>query len=62
MALFNSNSMNVFKVGDTVVINKMFVGEITYIDHKNEQADVEWEEIDGFINCGVFSLARLELI
>ena len=35
-----------FKVGDFVQAYKKFCGYITWIDHKNESADVEWDEVD----------------
>ena len=33
-----------FQVGDMVEAYKRIIGWITYIDHKNETADVEWDE------------------
>ena len=33
-----------FEVGDMVEAYKHIIGWITYIDHKNETADVEWDE------------------
>ena len=33
-----------FKAGDMVQVHKRFIGYIIYIDHKNDTADVEWEE------------------
>ena len=33
-----------FEVGDMVEIYDRIIGWITYIDHKNEIADVEWDE------------------
>jgi hypothetical protein len=33
-----------FEVGDMVEAYKRIIGWITYIDHKNETADVEWDE------------------
>ncbi len=33
-----------FEVGDMVEAYKRIIGWITYIDHKNEVADIEWDE------------------
>ena len=33
-----------FEVGDMVEAYKRIIGWITYIDHKNEVADVVWDE------------------
>lgn len=33
-----------FEVGDFVEAYNEFCGYITWIDHKNESADVEWED------------------
>lgn len=35
---------NNFKVGDMVEAYKRIIGYITYIDYKNETADIEWDE------------------
>jgi hypothetical protein len=37
-----------FNFGDMVVAYKRFIGYITHIDRKNDTADVEWEEEDGW--------------
>lgn len=45
-------SFKKFEVGDFVEAYKKFCGYITWIDHKNESADVEWEESDlPYPNC-----------
>ena len=51
-----------FKVGDQVMVANSFIGEITYIDYKKEEADVEWDESDGVPNGGVFPLKKLTFI
>ena len=35
-----------FEVGDFVVAYNEICGYITWIDHKNDSADVEWEDDD----------------
>ena len=48
-----------FKVGDTVVIYNSTIAEITYIDHKDETADVEWDECLAYTNCACIPLKNL---
>ena len=33
-----------FEVGDMVEVYQRIIGWITYIDHKNDTADIEWDE------------------
>lgn len=47
-----------FKVNDVVEAYKSFIGYITYIDHKNDTAEVEWEE-DGEWNSANIPLKNL---
>ena len=35
-----------FEVGDFVVAYNEICGHITWIDHKNDSADIEWEDDD----------------
>lgn len=37
-------SFKTFKVGDIVQIYKRIIGTITWVDYKNDEADVEWED------------------
>ena len=46
-------SAKTFEVGDMVEIYDRIIGWITYIDHKNETADVEWDEGNFDYNCTV---------
>ncbi len=39
--------------GDMVVAYKRFIGYITHIDRKNDTADVEWEEEDGWNTANI---------
>ena len=42
-----------FKCGDMVQAYKRFIGYITWIDHKNDTADVEWEEEKGWASANI---------
>jgi hypothetical protein len=42
-----------FEVSDMVEAYKQFIGYITYIDRKNDTADVEWEEEDGWNSTSI---------
>lgn len=42
-----------FRVGDFVEAYNEFCGYITWIDHKNETADVEWEEDNGWFSANI---------
>lgn len=47
-----------FEVNDLVEAYKSFIGYITYVDRKNDTADVEWEE-DGKWNSANIPLKHL---
>ena len=47
-----------FEVNDLVEAYKSFIGYITYVDRKNNTADVEWEE-DGEWNSANIPLKHL---
>ena len=42
-----------FKVGDFVEAYREFCGYITWIDRKNDTADVEWEEDKGWNSANI---------
>ena len=42
-----------FRCGDIVQAYKTFIGYITWIDHKNDAADVEWEEDEGWNSASI---------
>ena len=42
-----------FKCGDMVQAYKRFIGYITWVDHKNDTADVEWEEEKGWASANI---------
>lgn len=51
-----------FEVGDMVEAYKRIIGHITYIDHKNDVADVEWDEGNFNYNSMCVPLKYLEKV
>ena len=51
-----------FEVNDLVEAYKSFIGYITYVDRKNNTADVEWDEGNFDYNCTVVPLKYLEKV
>jgi hypothetical protein len=45
--------MGEFKAGDIVEAYRRFIGYITWVDRKNDTADVEWEEEDGWNSANI---------
>ena len=51
-----------FEVGDMVEAYNRIIGYITYIDHKNETADIEWDEGNFDYNSAVVPFKYLEKV
>ena len=51
-----------FEVGDMVEAYNRIIGYITYIDRKNEEADVEFDEGDFDYNCMCVPLKYLKKV
>ena len=51
-----------FEVGDFVQAYKEFCGYITWIDRKNESADVEWDESGPYQECAHIPFKYLEKV
>jgi hypothetical protein len=50
-----------FEVGDMVeAYNGYIIGRITYINHKKEEADVEWDEGNFDYNCMIVPFKYLK--
>ncbi len=54
--------MEEFKVGDIVEAYDRIIGYITYINHKNKEADVEWDEGNFDYNCTVVPFKYLKKV
>ena len=57
--MINSNEL---QVGDMVEIYNRIIGWITYIDHKNDTADVEWDEGNFDYNCTVVPFKHIKKV